>query len=87
MHLLFLRFVLHALPTACFFISLPQYFLYLLSKSSGVKRPGLEADQEPSSVSRFKMRGSTPPSSHIPSWHDALLITYRNVFDFQAKHF
>lgn len=61
------------------------FFFYTCPNGSGVKRPGSVADQAPSSGSRFKMRGSTPPSSHTSSWHDAYLIMYRNVFDFQAK--
>jgi len=86
MHLLFLRFVLHTLPTVCFLFYYRNIFHISCPNGSGVERPGLEADQAPSSGSRFKMRGSTPTSSHTSSWYDAYLIMCRYVFDFQAKH-
>jgi hypothetical protein len=42
--------------------------------SSGVKRPGREANKSPPSSAEFKNGGSIPPLPHISSWNSDLLI-------------
>jgi hypothetical protein len=69
--------------TAYIYISSGVHPATYLTGSGGafyaaVKRPGREINHSPPSGAEVYVNGDTPPLSHMPSWHDAWLIKYRD---------
>jgi hypothetical protein len=48
--------------------------------STGINRPGREADNMPQFIADAKNGGAMPPFSHVSLWHGVYLIKHRDNF-------